>query len=902
MPPKSHHVFISYARKDNLPRGRSPGSITCFIQRLRNEYFDFTGGELRVFFDQEDIEGMDQWQHRILSDLSSSYIFLACVSPAYLQSEWCQREFNEYRKGEVRRGVAGAGVAPVYAFQVPEWSDGSKSQPASEWVLNLRNRQFFDMTCYFSSEEQGSGAVAKEFRRLLKRFKEQISRSERSEQSPGFVDPHNHRFVGRENEMEWLRRRLASPSSCADLVVLHGLGGMGKTSLAVEYAHNFAHEYLAGRWQAKCGRRKGLYEALAGLAPELGIEFHLNEPADWDYRAQRVLAELQKRAMEGVSGTPSRCLLILDNADDASLLALSRRRVLPWAGWLHVIVTSQFGPSDAPDIEQDAWLAVDRLPGEDAFRILEQFQAGGSFFEPVAEQLARKISAYLGGFTMALECAGIFLARFPGDGPRLLEEIELEGLAGFEAVADRLNQNLFLHDERRLTATLGPILERLEPDELLTLQLAAVMPADSVIWEWIEYLVGDQFPEVERAEQLGEVGRWTAIQERLHDLRLVTGSSESWAGRIHSLVQEVIASSYGFQGGKLRKRLIDLSFRRCSAIEHDSENRAGDWELEALRRWAVHLMELDPSGGGSLEARLAGLLRQRGRYREEEPLRRHVVRVLEKLKGQNDLETTRAASELGWTLVCVGRYAEAVNLLNSALSNFDRQLGDDHPDSLLCVSALAAALRYLGDFDAAEPLYLRAAEDSARLLGLNHPRTLTALDNLAILLQTQRKFRTAEPFCRRALEGYERTLGPDHPDTLTSLNNLAVVLFGQGSYRDAEAICRRALKGRERALGPDHPQTLTSVDNLATALREQGNYGEAEALCRRALEGYERILGQDHPDTLMAITNLGHGLRSQGRDDDAAALYRRALEGFTKTLGPNHPYTGFVAGCLCDSA
>ena len=79
--------------------------------------------------------------------------------------------------------------------------------------------------------------------------------------------------------MERLRERLRSPSSATGFTILHGLGGIGKTSLAVEYAHNFAHEYPAGRWQAKCGGAADLNEALTRLASRLGVDFHPQEPA-----------------------------------------------------------------------------------------------------------------------------------------------------------------------------------------------------------------------------------------------------------------------------------------------------------------------------------------------------------------------------------------------------------------------------------------------------------------------------------------------------------------------------------------------------------------------------------------------------------------------------------------------
>jgi tetratricopeptide (TPR) repeat protein len=880
---ETHHVFLSYARKDN-----AAGRITAFRERMKRDYLAATGRELTVYFDKEDIHGMDHWEHNILQHLQGAHVLLACISPAYLTSDYCRWEFEEYVKREINQGLSEAGVAAVYAFEVPDWKTRDYETRAPDWVRRLRKRQTFDLLSAFQPPAEPAPGEA-----LIATLADRIRRASGSAQSPGWLDPHNPFFTGREEEMLQLHKRLVKPESVAGFTILHGLGGMGKTSLAMEYAHNFAHEYPAGRWQVKCRDAQDLTTALATLEGPLGL--HLSNDQPPLYRAQRVLAELQKRALENLpeGAKPRCCLLILDNADNPALLALDQTRILPRAEWLHVVITSQLGPADLPDLyDERVWLEVEKLSEEASLRLLERQQRPNQRFRDAEEKdRAREVAAALDGFTLGVEMAAVFLAQFPGEGcTALLREMSFAGLEGFERATAKTTQNI-LHEEKRLTITLGPILDRLQPDEWLTVEYASLMPPDAVAWEWIESLVGDKFPDVEKAETTGEIGRWTAIREHLQGLRLVTGSAEVWAGRMHALVQEVVWLRDGFGRKKLRKQLIEFAFRRCASLERDWEDRAGDWEVEALRRWAVHLMDEDELGGGALEERVAGLLRKLGRYRDEEPLRRHVLKVRERVLGHEAPKTAFAVHNLGVNLFDLGQFHESADLMVRALALCERSDGEMDPKTLACVSGLGSALSALGDLAGAEPLYRRALEASERVLGTEHPNTLTSVNNLAALLDSQGKYDEAEPLYRRALEACERVLGSEHPDTLGSVNNLAYLLQSQGKYDEAEPLFRRALEARDRVLGAEHPDTLTSVNNLAYLLDSQGKYDEAKPLHRRALEACERVLGPEHPYTLISLNNLAGLLESQGKYDEAEPLYRRALEAGERVLGAEHPDT-----------
>jgi tetratricopeptide (TPR) repeat protein len=192
----------------------------------------------------------------------------------------------------------------------------------------------------------------------------------------------------------------------------------------------------------------------------------------------------------------------------------------------------------------------------------------------------------------------------------------------------------------------------------------------------------------------------------------------------------------------------------------------------------------------------------------------------------------------------------------------------------------------------------RAEEMSRRLsnwlettLGLEDSKTLTALSNLALVLRKLGKYEEAEEMNRRALQSREKVLGPKHPDTLVSLSNLALVLRKLGKYEEAEEMNRRALQSREKVLGPEHPDTLVSLNNLALVLQGLGKYEEAEKINQRALQCREKVLGPEHPDTLCSVWGMAVDMEMNQKYDDAVPYYQRACSGYKKVLGEGHPDT-----------
>src|SRR5260221_1500703 len=286
-------LFISYSRRDN-ERGR----ITKLVERIQTDFAAFAGRSLTTYFDVTEIQGMDDWRHRVLQGLRESRLMLACVSPAYLRSETCEWEFNEYLKQEIGRAYCNDGVAPIYFIEVPGWEDKGFEQRCAEWVSELRRRHYFDLRPWFHAGEEclRDASVQERMRQLSIQLTDRITRGERAEKSLGNVDAHNPHFIGRTANLRMLRENFVKPGHIGVVTAVNGVGGQGKTALAIEYAHAFADEYGGGRRQGRCAGKDELRLALPELAPPIGFEVTDDEKKDADLPVERTRPELKKLA------------------------------------------------------------------------------------------------------------------------------------------------------------------------------------------------------------------------------------------------------------------------------------------------------------------------------------------------------------------------------------------------------------------------------------------------------------------------------------------------------------------------------------------------------------------------------------------------------------------------------
>ncbi|KAJ7244007.1 hypothetical protein C8J57DRAFT_1476969 [Mycena rebaudengoi] len=280
-----------------------------------------------------------------------------------------------------------------------------------------------------------------------------------------------------------------------------------------------------------------------------------------------------------------------------------------------------------------------------------------------------------------------------------------------------------------------------------------------------------------------------------------------------------------------------------------------------------------------------------GKFSEAEALQ---VAVLEKRKptsGSEHPETLKAMGNLAYTYHDLGKFSEAEALQVAVLEKRKHILGSEHPHTLTAMGNLASTYRDLGKFSEAEALQVAVLEKRKQTSGSEHPNTLTAMNDLAITYRDLGKFSEAEALQVAVLEKRKQTSGSEHPHTLTAMNNLAITYRDLGKFSEAEALQMAVLEKRKQTSGSEHPDTLTAMNNLALTYQDLGKFSEAEALQVAVLEKWKQTLGSEHPDTLIAMGNLALTYWHLGRLTEAEALQVAVLEKRKQTLGPEHPHT-----------
>jgi hypothetical protein len=465
-----YDIFISYSRRDD-----KQGQVRALKEQIEADYHSFAKEDLHCFFDTEDIATMDDWRHRILEGLRESNLLLLALSPAYLDSPYCEWEIVEFLKYEHSRTVGGQGVTPVYFVEIPGLDEPDFEQRAAAWVARVRRRTQVDLRPWFHEGAEALKCV--DVRRRLddleRSLHTRLSQLRRLREVPGNLPAHNPHFVGREAEMQRLHEA-AGLGRFGVLTAVQGMGGVGKTALAIQYAYAYADFYPGGRWLVGCAGETNLASAVRRLDLDLGLTLTDEEKRDDNLAAHRVLAELERRAIEGAKARSGekhppqpKALLLLDNVDASALLQPPQSALLTGRQWLHVLATTRSGVEDfGNDPERLTVFSIDELPDKDALRLIESYQPGGRFQTQPERDAALGLVRLLGGFTLAVEVVAVHLGERAGrvTCAAFFERMKKEGLGKFDDVMRGTKTGIF-HGEKLVGATLQPTLDLLSEPE-----------------------------------------------------------------------------------------------------------------------------------------------------------------------------------------------------------------------------------------------------------------------------------------------------------------------------------------------------------------------------------------------------------------------------------------------------
>lgn len=577
-------------------------------------------------------------------------------------------------------------------------------------------------------------------------------------------------FTGRDQELERLHAKFQQSQS----QVISGLGGIGKTHMAIEYAYRFHQDYQAVFWV-----RADSIETLKGSCNEIASLLSLPEHNAQD---QEVIIQAVKVWLQTHQGW----LLILDNADEPDhfapflsnirgghLLVTTRAADLTHLGlgFAHSLEVKPFSP------KQGALFLLRR-----ALNVALDQSASSD------QALAIQISDKLGDLPLALDQAGAYIAATRTSLASYLSLYE-------QRHGDLLKQRRNLEYPASVAATWDISFERVKTRNVTSIEILTLCA----------FLAPDAIPEtiltqgaIHLSVALKAVATDTFLLneaiEVLMSYSLLSRDSRTQMLSVHRLVQTVLRDKLD---AKTRKHWAEQVVK---VVHTSSPNVLEMAQWDDCERWLPHALVcatwIDQEQVTCQDA--VGILNQAGvylykraRYREAEPLFLQATNIWEQ---QADLDMMPTLNNLAALYMSQERYDEAELLLQGNMILSKQQIEVKDSVSMHLLNNLALVYVQQGKYGRAEPLYQYVLSIAEQQLGAMHPADVAqTLNNLAVLYRMQREYSKAEPLLLRALAIKEEQLGPLHPDTAQSLDNLGVLYAHQGKYAEAEALSQRAL-------------------------------------------------------------------------------------------------------------
>jgi tetratricopeptide (TPR) repeat protein len=662
--------------------------------------------------------------------------------------------------------------------------------------------------------------------------------------------------VGRAQELARLDADVAGPGRVV-VQAVHGLGGIGKSTLAAHWTAAHASDFTL-TWWITAATPAAIDAGLAALAGAL-------QPALCGALPPEALREGAVQWLAAHQGW----LLILDNvtvpADVAPLLArapagrylITSRRATGWHATAVPIRLNILDPSEAEALLIAIFTQDHRREVDGAADLCEE----------------------LGFLPLAIEQAGAYLAQVDATPREYLDLLARYPAAMYQASAEGA-------DAARTIARIWHVtLDRLADDPLAG-QLLRILA----------WYAPEAIPRA-LLDGLADPPTLPRIIGRLAAYSMLTADADVLA--MHRLVQAVTRTSDPGDPHRSPQAIDearDQATRQLTAALPAWKDPAG-WPT-----WRMLLPHIDalvdhapPDSDTKTTAYLLNVAGAFVHY-QGQPARAagYLQRALadrQRILGQDHPDTLTSRGNLASAYRAAGELGRAIPLDEQTLADSVRVLGQDHPDTLISRNNLAYAYRAVGDLRRAIPLYEQTLADRQRVLGQDHPDTLASRNNLAVAYQAAGDLDRAIPLFEQALADSTRVLGQDHPQTLTSRSNLASAYREVGDLRRAIPLDEQTLADRQRILGQDHPDTLASRNNLAVAYQAAGDLDRAIPLFEQALADSTRVLGQDHPQTLISGSNLAVAYQAAADLDRAIPLYEQTLAGQQRVLGQDHPDT-----------
>jgi len=648
-----------------------------------------------------------------------------------------------------------------------------------------------------------------------------------------FIPESDAGIIGREAELADTHHRLHSGKPA---VLVNGIGGMGKTTIAAKYIVRYFHDYRHFAWLTVQGSLTETFYNNAALLDALHLRDEVRELVE--AKQTGAAFELVFKKLNDLEKT----LVVVDNANDLADLVEMKKHFD--RAHCHFLLTSRTTPQ--------AWQIVEvkPLPDADAIALFRSHCPAAEAEDAIIGALLKTLE----GHTLLVELVAKSAAA-SGIGVAELQGILREKFI-HDAALNKRSVETGAHGD-----SLSDLRKRAKVEEYIWLifkNIAEVPPTAQELLRAFALLppatvFGEDFLEKHAAHFGIEASIFDTL-DRLTEygwLEKANVPGQKPAYKMHPLIADVT----------LRHLEVNAEYAKTyiAAVAEQTYYNAQDpqhnlFDINKKRPLAERLSDLffeeNTEEVSELLHSLNWLNQNLGFYHQARKMGERAVAIAENFAEKNPALLSKNQSTLAIVLQALGDYEGAKNLLQKALEYYEVSLGIDHSYVAVCSSNLALVLQDLGDYEGAKKLLEKAMASNKKNFGQEHPSTAVSYSNLASVLQDLGDYEGAKKLLQKALASDEKNFGEDHPVTAVRYSNLATVLQDLGDYEGAKKLLEKALASDEKNFGEDHPNVAIDQWSLATVLIQTGQKTEAKALLESARRIFLEQLGPEHPSTI----------------------------------------------------
>jgi len=721
-------------------------------------------------------------------------------------------------------------------------------------------------------------------------------------------------FIGREDIFEQLRKGFENSNTLSISQTIKGMGGLGKTQTAIEYARRYASKYNLIWWVV--AETKIVIEEYKQFAIKMGL-------LDESEKNEKKIKETVLEWMNSNSGW----LFIYDNVEYIEEI---KDILPPKKNNGNVIITTRNIQLDYDEID------INIFSKEEAVEFLEErTKIQGS------SEDALKIAERLGYLPLALEQAAAYIKinKIPFD--------EYLSLFDDNTVISLLEENERVRNATiTIAETMDKSIKKLDPNSaaIQLLYLCSYMAAEgideSLFNKHPELLPSPLKEVVNKKETWQKLTNYSLLKKQVNEkgeasfnmhrllqevVRNKINENQEWALCCLDIFYETYDLEYGNVAShnnfmKLTPHVeAFLNASESYLMEDKQQDRLGllynmggiglgdlgyynhalEWHQKGLEIYKKVLGEEHPDTATAYNnvAYIYDMLKD---YNNALEMYQKTLVIHEKIYDAEDLSIATSYNNIASVYDELGDFNKALEFYHMSMIIREKELGLEHPDVALVYDNIGLVYCTQGDYIKSFEYHNKAKLIREKKLGIEHPHVSISYNNIGCLYSKQKDKNAALEWFHKSLNISEKILGVEHPDTATTYNNLAVVYDNQGKYDEALKWYFKALDIRKKILGKTHPSTATTYNNIAIVCDNQGKYDEALKWYTKALTIYEKVLGETNPLTTNTYINRARVYYHQEKYGKALKLLEAAVVIYEKVFGATHTDTIAIYNIIAD--